>query len=446
MNHHNKRDTQTLKSKIAEIRHYNKSLFLSLTHLFNIDIKDIYITLTESSITISHNFEYTKYFLKSLLKISNTRFTKASIVLCDNITIQSLSHQLNANWKIMAQENNYVANFTENIHTMEFSTTITLANLTFDITPDFIIELRRYFLSYNQNNTYNIHLTYDLLDYNKSDIIKTHIDPIQFDKAYYKYSYSVYSDSNTSYIKNTNNSQLRTIREKQTKHYKSYFLNKIDYPMKDKTHIYDISVALLNDILLEEEEEIYGSWESRKGVYFYRNGIALNTEPILCCLNDYKGEFHGKGVRIRVDIYDNLDEEFGIKSIKSIQQDIYDKLNNIIKQPIAFACYKAHMKYENITSKNKLITLDDVDEITRITHDILSPVNTISSITKLRHSNVYNKIDGENEIKLNLEYANEENKPDRQKKIFQQLNMLKYATLPDDVLDKFEEIIGIYGL
>ncbi len=183
MNHHNKRDTQTLKSKIAEIRHYNKSLFLSLTHLFDIDIKDIYITLTESSITISHNFEYTKYFLKSLLKISNTRFTKASIVLCDNITIQSLSHQLNANWKIMAQENNYVANFTENIHTMEFSTTITLANLTFDITPDFIIELRRYFLSYNQNNTYNIHLTYDLLDYNKTDIIKTNKNPIQFDKG-----------------------------------------------------------------------------------------------------------------------------------------------------------------------------------------------------------------------------------------------------------------------
>ena len=113
MNHHNKRDIQSLKSKIAEIRHYNKSILLSLTELFNVDIKDIYITLTDSSITISHNFEYTKYTLKSLLKISNIYYSKASIVLCNDITVTTDKYYTRADWKEMAKNNEYTPEFTE---------------------------------------------------------------------------------------------------------------------------------------------------------------------------------------------------------------------------------------------------------------------------------------------------------------------------------------------
>ena len=103
------------------------------------------------------------------------------------------------------------------------------------------------------------------------------------------------------------------------------------------------------------------------------------------------------------------------------------------------------MKYENISKNTKQITLDDVRALTDITRNILTN-ETTSTLTTLRHSHIYNKIDGNTDIKLDLKYTTENRKPDRQKKIFKQLNMLKYADLPSDVLDTFEEIVGTYGL
>lgn len=452
MNHHNKRDTQSLKSKIAEIRHYNNELFLSIHNLFNIDIRDIYITLTPNTITIHHAGEYSKHELKNILKISNTQFTKAVIVLCNKITITSNIHSVCANWQEMARQNEYTPELTELkqvTHKLprECKTNITLENLTFHITDKFIIDLKRFFISYDQNNRHNIFITYDIPEYNKSDIIKSHIDPIQFEKAYYKFHYSIYADSTQSYVKCHQTGKTTTIREKQTKHYRSYFLNKQDNTTDNKTHLYDIKISLLNDILLEEENEIYGPWETRKGVYFYKNGISLNTTPLLCSLNDYKGDLQGRGARVSINLIADLDKEFGIKSVKQIYQETYNNLQAGFKQPIAFACYTAHMKYEYITKNTKQITLTDVEEITNITREILETTQCDSStLSKLRHSNVYNKIDGETPVKLDLDYTKEDKKPDRQKKVFQQLNMLKYANLPSDVLDTFEEIIGLYGL
>ena len=453
MNHHNKRDIQSLKSKIAEIRHYNTSLFASLYNLFNVDTKGIYITLAPTSITISHNFEYTKHDLKNILKISNTHFSKASIVLCNNITVVSNIHQTAANWQEMAHNNEYTPTFSEtqpHHPPADYKTTIELTNLTFDITDEFILNIKRFFISHDQNNTHNIYITYDIPEYNKSDIIKSHIDPLQYDKTYYKFHYSVYTNESgeQSYIKCHQTGVTTTIREKQTKHYKSYFLNKPDgnpnYTTSGKTHLYDIRVSLLNNILIEAENEIYGT--GRKGVYFYRRGIALNYTPLDCCLSDYKAPSQGNGVRIRVDLIANLDKEFGIKSIKQVHENTYAQLQQTIKQPIAFACYTAHMKYEYITKNTKQITLDDVREITEITRGILNSTREYSTMYALRHSTVYNKIDGDTDVKLDLDYTKEDKKPDRQKKVFQQLNMLKYADLPDNVLDTFEEIIGLYGL
>lgn len=452
MNHHNKRDIQSLKSKIAEIRHYNKSLFIALVQLFKVDTKDIYITLTESTITISHNFEYTKYSLKPLLKISNTHYSKASIVLCNKITINTHTHKTMANWQEMAKNNEYIPEFMEIPGHQEYKTIITLENLTFDITSDFITNLRRYFLSYDKNETYNIYITYNIPEINKSDIIKSHIDPIKYDNAYYKFHYSVYSDDKQPYIKCHHTNIISTIREKQTKHYKSYFMDKhinvVDENSFINNHIYDIKISLLNDLLLEEDNEIYGHWRTRKGVYFYKNGILLNTDPIECCLSDYSGQLQGRGVRISIDIIGELDTEFGIKSVKQVYQETYNQLNHILKLPIAFACYTAHMKYENISKNTKQITLDDVRELTEITVNIMNDSNkNKSALSTLRCSSIYNKIDGETDVKLDLDYSKEDKKkPDRQKKLFKQLNMLKYAELPPDVLDTFEEIIGIYGL
>jgi len=383
MNHHNKRDIQSLKSKIAEIRHYNKSIFLSLTELFNVDIKDIYITLTDSSITISHNFEYTKYTLKSLLKISNIYYSKASIVLCNDITVTTDKYYTIANWKEMAKNNEYTPVFTEKQSNQHYKTVITLQNLTFDITADFITNLKRYFLSYDKNETYNIYITSNIQEYNQEYNIKSHIDPLQYEKAYYKFQYSVYQ----TYIKCHQTNTISTIREKQTKHYKSYFLNKQRNIEDTEPHLYDIKISLLNDILLEEENDIYGNWETRKGVYFYKDGKLLNIDPIQCCLSDYKGQLHGRGVRISIDLIGDLDKEFGIQSIKQITQDTYNQLDNRIKIPIAFACYTAHMKYENISKNTKQITLDDVRALTDITRNILTN-ETTSTLTTLRHSHI----------------------------------------------------------